>query len=65
MEALYRIGNNMNQVAVKAHTLHTIDAKRYDEAYRELLETVQEITAAFVLPAEYVPMSEAAAQAMP
>ena len=65
MEALYRIGNNMNQIAVKAHTLHTIDAKRYDETYRQLLKTVQEITTAFVLPAEHSPMSEAADQATP
>ena len=65
MEALYRIGNNMNQIAVKAHTLHTIDAKHYDETYRQLLKTVQEITTAFVLPAEHSPMSEAADQATP
>lgn len=65
MEALYRIGNNMNQIAVKAHTLHAIDAKHYDEAYRQLLETVQEITAAFVLPAAYSPVTEAADKQCP
>lgn len=65
MEALYRIGNNMNQIAVKAHTLHIIDAKHYDETYRQLLKTVQEITTAFVLPAEHSPMSEVADQVTP
>ena len=30
MRELYRIGNSLNQVAKKAHTLNVIDVQRYD-----------------------------------
>ena len=31
-QQLYRIGNNLNQIAQKAHTLNVIDVQRYDAA---------------------------------
>lgn len=43
---LNSIGNNLNQIAVKAHVLGVIDAKRYDETARELEEVTKEITKA-------------------
>ena len=30
MRELYRIGNNLNQIAQKAHILNAVDAQRYD-----------------------------------
>ena len=50
MTALRNIGNNMNQVAAKAHRLNVIDAKRYDDAYHELLDVIQELTKVFIIP---------------
>lgn len=67
MDALYRIGNNMNQVAVKAHALNVMDVQRYDEAYHTLLTFIQNVTAAFLLPAgnEQLPTESPLAQANP
>lgn len=31
MRELHYIGNNLNQIAMKAHALNAIDAKHYDE----------------------------------
>jgi len=31
MRELHGIGNNLNQIAVKAHTLNALDVQRYDE----------------------------------
>lgn len=50
MQQLYRIGNNLNQIAQKAHALNAIDTYRYDEAVREFREAVQKIQAAVLLP---------------
>lgn len=50
MQQLYRIGNNLNQIAHKAHALNAIDTYHYDEAVREFREAVQEIQAAVLLP---------------
>lgn len=50
MQQLYRIGNNLNQIALKAHALGTIDTRHYDEAVREFREAVQKIQAAVLLP---------------
>lgn len=50
MQQLYRIGNNLNQLALKAHALGAIDARYYDEAVREFREAVQKIQAAVLLP---------------
>ena len=50
MRELYRIGNNLNQIAQKAHTLQVIDAQRYDEDYRMLESAIRKITSAVVEP---------------
>ena len=44
------IGNNLNQIAVKAHTLNVLDVQRYDENCRKLDEAIKTITAAVILP---------------
>ena len=44
------IGNNLNQIAAKAHTLNALDVQRYDENCRKLDEAVKTITAAVILP---------------
>lgn len=50
MQQLYRIGNNLNQIALEAHALGAIDARHYDEAVCEFREAVQKIQAAVLLP---------------
>ena len=50
MQQLYRIGNSLNQIAQKAHTLNVIDVQRYDAAYRQFETAVKEITEAVVQP---------------
>ncbi len=50
MKELYRIGNNLNQIAQKAHVLHMIDVQRYDRDMRDFREAVRKITEAAVLP---------------
>lgn len=50
MNQLYGIGRNLNQIAVKAHTLNVIDVQRYDQAYAEFEKAVKEITEAVLLP---------------
>lgn len=50
MRELYHIGNNLNQVAQKAHVLNVIDVQRYDAAVREFETAVRKITEAVVLP---------------
>lgn len=50
MQQLYRIGNNLNQIALKIHALGAIDTRHYDEAVREFREAVQKIQAAVLLP---------------
>lgn len=50
MQQLYRIGNNLNQIALKAHALGGIDARHYDEAVQEFREAVRTIQAAVLLP---------------
>ncbi len=50
MRELYRIGNNLNQIARKAHALQALDVQRYD-ASLEMLETaIRKITEAVVMP---------------
>ena len=43
-------GNNLNQIARKAHVLNVIDVQSYDKAVKELEQTVKKITDAVVLP---------------
>ena len=50
MQQLYRIGNNLNQIAQKAHTLNVIDVQRYDAAVSQFEAAVKEITAAVLQP---------------
>lgn len=50
MRELHKIGNNLNQIAQKAHTLNVIDVQRYDEALRQYERTVKKITEAVLLP---------------
>lgn len=49
---LHKIGNNLNQIARKAHKLNVVDVKRYDEAVRDLETLIKEITRAVILPEE-------------
>jgi len=44
------IGNNMSQIARKAHGMNLIDAKRYDENAAALKKAVVDITNAVMLP---------------
>ena len=47
---LYRIGNSLNQVAKKAHTLNVIDVQRYDVGVCMFESAVKQITEAVVEP---------------
>lgn len=49
---LHNIGNNLNQIAQKAHVLNVIDVKRYDEECRHLEKLIRDVTAAVILPAK-------------
>ena len=53
MRELHYIGNNLNQIAMKAHALNAIDAKHYDEGVRMFDKAVQKILSAVLDP---VPM---------
>jgi len=50
INVLRAIGNNMNQIAQKAHVLNVIDSQRYDEAYSSFKNTLVEIVNAVKLP---------------
>ena len=50
MQELHAIGNNLNQIARKAHVLNVIDVQVYDKTVKELEQTVKKITDAVVLP---------------
>lgn len=50
MRELHKIGNNLNQIAQKAHTLNVIDVQRYDSDMRKFDEAVRLITEAVILP---------------
>lgn len=52
MRELHKVGNNLNQIAQKAHTLNVIDVKRYDEAVRGYETVVKLIMEAVVIPSE-------------
>ena len=47
---LHRIGNNLNQIAQKAHTLNVVDVQRYDRDMRMFEDIVKRITEAVILP---------------
>ena len=50
---LHYIGNNLNQIATKAHALNAIDAKHYDDSVLLFEEAVHKILSAVLDP---VPM---------
>lgn len=50
MKELHAVGNNLNQIARKAHQLNAIDVQRYDKAVRDFENAVAEITKAVILP---------------
>lgn len=50
MKELHKIGNNLNQLALKAHVLNVVDVQRYDKAVRHFEQTVRVITEAVILP---------------
>lgn len=54
MRELHRIGNNLNQIAQKAHILNVIDVQRYDRDMRQFKDTINKITVAVVLPEQTV-----------
>ena len=43
MRQLYHCGNNLNQIARKAHALDVIDAQKYDEAVEQFRDTVRQM----------------------
>lgn len=43
MRQLYYCGNNLNQIAKKAHTLGVIDAEKYDAVVNSFQKTVMDI----------------------
>jgi len=50
MRELHGIGDNLNQIAQKAHILNVMDAQRYDDALRQFAESVAKIEGAVILP---------------
>lgn len=50
MRELHRIGNNLNQIAQKAHILNVLDVQRYDRDMRLFEDIVKRITEAVILP---------------
>ena len=44
------MGNNLNQIAQKAHTLNVLDVQRYDETVKEYRKLVKLITEAVIIP---------------
>ncbi len=50
MRELHGIGNNLNQIAQKAHTLNVVDVQRYDTAVRQFEAAIRKITGAVVSP---------------
>ena len=44
MRELHKIGNNLNQIAQKAHVLNVVDVQRYDQEVRKFNEAVRKIT---------------------
>ena len=50
MRELYRGGNNLNQIARKAYSLHVVDELRYEEAVQRLDQLILDLTEAVILP---------------
>ena len=52
MRELYSIGNNLNQIAQKAHVLQVMDGQRYDEEARKLEVFIHKVNEALLSPAQ-------------
>jgi len=52
MRQLYYCGNNLNQIARKAHALNIIDTQRYDNAVKLFRKAVIEISKTALGPAQ-------------
>lgn len=50
MREFHAIGNNLNQIAQKAHILNVLDVKRYDDAVAAHNKAVLNISNAVMLP---------------
>lgn len=50
MQQLYAIGNNLNQIAQKAHSLNVIDVQQYDKACNLLRDTIDRIEELVIMP---------------
>ncbi len=50
MRELYRIGDNLTQIARQAHALSAEDVQRYDEGVQKFKAAVRKITEAVILP---------------
>ncbi len=50
MRELHGVGNNLNQIAQKAHVLGVIDERRYEEETRKFDQLIRDITRAVILP---------------
>ena len=50
MRELHGIGNRLNQIAIKAHTLNVMDVQRYDETRHQLVGAIDKIMDAVILP---------------
>lgn len=50
MKELHYIGNNLNQIASKAHRLNVIDVQQYDKAVKEFEKAVKDMTNTVILP---------------
>ena len=53
MREFHAIGNNLNQIARKAHVLRVIDAKRYDAVLVRFVEALTYIEETMLLPEEF------------
>lgn len=58
MREFHKIGNNLNQIAQKAHTLNVMDVQRYDQGMRLFENAVKRITEAVILPEKMEPKKE-------
>jgi hypothetical protein len=50
MRQIYHAGRSLNQIAIKAHVLNVIDARRYDESVRMLENAILKIEDAVIVP---------------
>lgn len=63
MRELHAVGNNLNQIAMKAHALNAIDAKHYDEGIQLFRDAVQNILSAVLDPIPIDKLTQGQAEA--